>query len=338
MTPAHPENWPGEVLQRFEAWAAPLLVQLGLCGSRPEKKPKPAPRFGLSPTGGAYRIANETVAAMHADYLDGMDLHAVARKHLGRSSGGVRHMFVIRGLQVRHDPRGAAKKDPKTGRPVPVLEPTLDDIKSIVASSKTFCLPRILRLHWRKWPLEKRAELLAMMRARFPRALTRPETPFSSNVIPFDYATPEAWQILKQSNAGKPSRLWKNRLFPKSQGVIWDGRLWFWSNKARYVEGVAWTPEEGRKLLSHAILERENGKPVPAHHVVRYLDGNENNLDPANLFIAHRNDVARENQAAHYRRKSRAIVSLLLERKQPTTASDENTTPDLVTALRRRAA
>jgi hypothetical protein len=181
-------------------------------------------------------------------------------------------------------------------------------------------VPQELKFEWRHWSLARRGKFIACIRAKLNRPTDRPCLPFSANVEPFDYSTPRAQAIARQMNAGCTSRQWRAMIRLNSQGVIYQGRLYFWAadggggHTGAYYIGP-WTPGTGRPALHHIIWRKFNG-PIPAGHVVRARDGNPNNLDPANLYLATRNDVARENQAASLLKKSRAATALLLDRAQ----------------------
>ena len=159
-------------------------------------------------------------------------------------------------------------------------------------------------------------------RARIKSPNDRPTTPFSSNVTPFDYACPVAQEIVRARNAGTDSRSARTKLDIRSQGVIFRGLLWFWNiNFCGYYLGIPWTKEHGRPAL-HRVLWEETHGPIPAGHVVSYIDKNPNNLDPANLYLRSRDTVCRENQAAAITRKSREITALLLKRSQTKNSHD----------------
>ena len=184
--------------------------------------------------------------------------------------------------------------------------------------------------------MERRGEFIRRVRAKVRSPYDRPETPFSANVEPFDYTTPRARAIMDAMNAGRDSRHAKTKIDLRSQGVIWRGKLWFWCDQTGYQIGL-WTPGKGRPALHRVLWEEEHGRPVPGGGVVRCADGNPNNLDPANLVLATRNEIARENQAAGLFRKSRAQMSALLERgerRKDHTRKHEN--PDTLLELRSR--
>ena len=134
-------------------------------------------------------------------------------------------------------------------------------------------------------------------------------------------------------NAGRSSRTAAVAIRIGSQGVIYEGRLYFWSKSCgpAYFIGP-WRPGTGRPPLHHVIWEQHNG-PVPAGHTVRHIDGNRNNLDPANLYLATKNDVCRENQSVALLKKSRALTALILNRSQNKTP---NANTDAIKALHGR--
>ncbi len=263
------------------------------------------------------KLTDATVRAAHAEYMEGASLTAIGRQHGGRTGNDMRRLFEYRGLEIRKDPRGASKKDPKTGQVIPVAEPTAEELEAIIASATSLRVPAVLRQVWKRWTIGKRMDYIRRVRKALDRP-GMPALPCSSNVTPFDYGAPAAWDIAKAANKGLPSRNWKVRIPPLSQGLIWDNRLWFWMEDGCHVEGVAWTKEHGRRLLGRTIWERAHNKKVPPSHVVCHRDGNPNNMDPGNLELKSRNVLCRENQCRSKTRKSRAVVSLLLERHQQT--------------------
>jgi hypothetical protein len=270
---------------------------------------------------------------MHADYTKGMSLAAVGRKY-GRHRGSVRELFESRGLAIRPP---VMKIPPKyaNGQIIPAKLITEKELTALIAREPKLRVPVELKLEWRKWSWERRGKFIARLRAKLNSPNDRPKTPFSSNVEPFDYSSARAQSICAQMNKGTDSRNARIKLDICSQGVIYDGKLWFWCRSKRigYQMGP-WTPGEGRPCLHRVLWEKANGRKLRADEVVRFIDGNWNNLVPENLTIATRNDLARENQAAGLTRKSREVVDVLLRRSQK--GKDQNA-PDLVTALQQTA-
>lgn len=254
--------------------------------------------------------------AMYADYQVPMSLGAVGRKY-GRSREDVRGLFQARGLAIRPPTTKLARRLPN-GQVAPAHRHSMADITALIEQSTKLVVPSELKLEWRKWPLLLRGKFISTLRSRLALPDDRPELPFSDNVVPFDYSTPGAHAIAAASNVGRNSRAAWAKIKIGSQGVIWEGVLWFWSHKVGYQSGP-FTKGHGRPVLHHAIWERHNGRALPAGHVVRFLDGNPNNFSPANLGLATRNDICRENQAAALQRKSRATTALLLARAQTNT-------------------
>jgi hypothetical protein len=268
------------------------------------------------------RLPAGTVEAMHADYQTGMSFAAVERAH-GRGPHTVRSLFVSRGLAIR-EPHPEAIRHHRTDGTWQAFPPaTESEIEAIIQAATKLAIPAPLRIEWRHWSIERRGEFIRRLRARLPDPLARPDLPFSANVTPFDYWTAAAWDIVRAANGDLPSHLWKMKLNVISQGVIWDGRLWFWTRwETYYSEGVRWTPERSRQCLHRAIWESVHG-PLPEHAVVRFIDGNPNNLNPSNLTLSNRDNLCRENQAAALLAKSRERTAILLKRHH--TPSHEHT-------------
>ncbi len=271
-------------------------------------------------------------AQMHAEYEAGASLNALGRTY-GRTRESVRALFVARGLAVR--PMKSPPRHLPNGQIAPLVPLTRQEIAALIARTTKMLVPPEIRIEWRSWPLARRGEFIAALRAHLATGLDRPAAPFSANVSPFDYATPAAQAIAAVANLGKPSRHRGVRLSIGSQGVIHEGRLWFWvadgggATTGAYYAGP-WTREHGRPALHRTIWQQAHGRLVPAGHVVRHRDGNLNNLSPENLVLATRNDVVRENQAKAHAAKSRARTALLLARAQ------QPKKHDLLTALRRK--
>lgn len=265
----------------------------------------------------------DLVAAMHADHVAGMGFSEIERKYQ-RGRKTVRGVFKHRGLEIIN-----RRSNPKlpNGHFMPYVPKTPEEIETIIRTAPKLYVPEELKLEWRKWDLPRRGDFIARLRARLNSPLDRPKTPFSANVKPFDYASPEAWEIVNAGNAGLTSRSAAFNLKVPSQGVICEGRLWFWSGRGRgYFEGK-WTPENGRPSLHHHLYRKHRG-PIPRDGVVTLADGNFNNLEPSNLVLRSRNDLCRENQATAITRKSREKMGILLARTQT-----KNQNHDLLASL-----
>jgi hypothetical protein len=199
------------------------------------------------------------------------------------------------------------------GRFASTLQPlTPEAINKLIAGATRLAVPAALKREWRGWPMERRGEFISRLRKKLRLPTDRPNTPFSSNVEPFDYTSPRANQIMNRKNAGRGSKYFAVKMDIKSQGVIYRDELWFWSHKTGYQLGP-WTPERGRPCLHHHIWRETHGRPVPAGMVLVFKDGNRNNLSPDNLAPATKNDICRQNQAAALTRSSRERTALLLK-------------------------
>ena len=254
------------------------------------------------------------VAEMHALYMQGKSFHEVARRY-DRSRGCIRELFTRRGLHVR--PFREIERQPN-GAPLRYVPFTPEQLDALIAGMTKLHVPPALKKEWRTWPMARRGDFLARVRAHLQLPSDRPTTPFSAGLEPYDYTSPRAWEIANRLNAGLTSREAAIKLDLRSQGVIWEARLWFWNHKVGYQSG-SWTKENGRPTLHRTIWERAHARKMPRGHVIRFVDGNRNNFDTANLRLATRNDVVRENQAAALLRKSRARTELILKRQQHAT-------------------
>ena len=270
-------------------------------------------RPNKKPPGRARSLSDALTAAMHADHLSGQKYREIESRY-GRPKGSVRSLFVTRGLPIQR--RQGTVRRAADGTYQPLVPKSPAEIEALIQAARKLAVPGELKSEWRMWSLARRARFIARLRQRLASPNDRPEKPFSANVTPFDYGTREAWEIVKAMNAGKDSRTAAAKMDLRSQGVIHEGKLWFWSTSARgYFSGGAWTPERGRPSLHRMLYEREHG-PVTAGMVVRFADGNPNNLTPANLVLLHKNDIMRENQAQGLSRRSRTKTAILLSRFQ----------------------
>jgi HNH endonuclease len=286
---------------------------------RPYKKRGPAKGM----TKKAYlRDREDLVFRMHCDHLCGMNLSQLERQY-GYVDSNIKKAFERLGLKVKLDPTGG--QFPRTLRRLKKAE-----LVALAKRQTRLCSPNEIRWEWRQWSMKKRAWFVGVMRDNLRSDRDRPTTPFSSNVEPFDYSTPNARELLKAKNSSESSYVPGNKIKLCSQGVIWNNQLWFWNPKAGYMRGDPWTEANGRPILSHVIYESIHG-PMPADGVIRFADGNVNNLDPGNLVLATRNDLARENQAAYHNQRSREKTAALLNLQKST--QGKGTTDDLTQCI-----
>lgn len=267
---------------------------------------------------GCRGYAERFVQAIYSDYRHHGEIIAPLAARWNRAEGTIGLLLVSLGLRERDAEMSARVKNyarvPGNGCFAKKERATPEKLKLIIARATKIAIPPELRWEFREWPMEKRGWFLQQLRARIKSPEDRPEKPFSSNVRPFDYTTPEAQAIKERLNAGLNSREAICRIDLASNGVIYKGELWYWAGWS-YCKRGAWTPEHGRPQLNRAIWEEHNG-PVPPKHLVYYRDGNPNNLSPGNLGLMSMNENARRNQAAALFRKSRERTALLLRRSQ----------------------
>lgn len=270
------------------------------------------------------------IAQMHADYMAPMSMRAVAAKY-DRAPACIREFFRSRGLFIR-----PAKIVPRqaNGSPVRYVPMTAAQIEALLAGATKLKVPDELKFEWRLWAMPRRRDFIHRLRSRLASPNDAPAGEYSDNVDPFEYGHPRAHAIADQVNAGHDSRQAAQKIKICSQGVIYRDQLWFWNRSlgCGYQLG-AWTEVDGRPILHHVLWVESNGRPVPPGHVVRHADGNRNNFDPANLVLATRNDVCRENQAQALTKQSRATTALLLARAQTNT---RHANTDTILHLRRR--
>ena len=272
-------------------------------------------RFDLVPPvrkkggGREKRIPTDQVAKMYAFYQTGKSF-AETERHFGAGKNNVRNIFISRGLDLRESLKNSWRQRRPDGSWLQMPPKTEEEIEALIQAATVLAIPEDLRVEWRKWDLARRVDFIRRVRARLKRSIDRPELPFSDNVMPFDYGTPEAWEIVNHTkNAGAKLKI-------QSQGVIYQGQLWFWSGSACcYLLAVKWTPEKPRPSLHRSIWESIHG-PITPDLAVTYKDGNPNNLDPGNLELRSKNEICRENQASAITRKSREKMEILLARTE----------------------
>lgn len=246
------------------------------------------------------------VRRMHRDHVAGMNLHQLGLKY-GYTDFNIKRAFERLGLEVRLAPTlGYFEK---------TLKPHTDaEILALARQTKRVMVPHVLRWEWRRWTLERKWWLIQELVKIHGWAFDLPEGAYSANVTPFHYGTPEAHATAAAVNAGLPSQQWLCHLKINSRGVIYGGHLWCYVPDNGYVRGQ-FKLAEGRKTL-HRELYKEHHGPIPADGVVRFRDGNENNLDPANLYLSTRNELVRETQSRVLTERSRARTAALLKQSQ----------------------
>ena len=257
-------------------------------------------------------LADSLIQKMYKDYQRPMSLNAVATKY-GRERNSLRDVFKRRGLKLRSVPGPQHLPNGQFLAAVPLTEA---EIEAEIRKLRNIYIPEALKLEWRSWSWDRRSAFVARVRAWLKRPTDRPSTPFSSNVKPFDYCSPEAHEIIKRDNPDIVSRGRKLKLV--SQGVIWRGKLYFWNHQKGcgcYVSTLngPYVRGQGRPLLHHLIWEDANGRPVPPQHTVICVDGNRNNLDPKNLALRSQAECYAQNRAAYLMKQARAKTAKALE-------------------------
>lgn len=279
----------------------------------------------------------ELIDAMWAAYQAGGSLAAIGRQ-FGRDKTSIRDAFVRRGYSLRPAYRDHRQSRPYrtggTGQYQP-LPPVSDDVvQRLILEAKRLWIPPELRIDWRKWSLERKAEFICCIRERLPDPEPMPTGPCSANVEPWAYGSPRAHGIMARANAGLASQQAPIKLKLASRGLIWltdptGPSLWFWVGNTGYVKGP-YTKATGRLILHRTLYASVHG-PLPESCVIRHIDGNWNNLDPANLVRITRDDLARENQAASLTKRSRERTALLLQ-----TTQRKDKTHDLIKTISAR--
>lgn len=263
------------------------------------------------------RLPRALVAQMHAFYVRGQSAAEVGRRFpqtndRPRSSNSIIGLFRRHGFPRQPICDQYQRQHRANGRFAPGRRHTAREIAALVAAVKPdsqrrkhwLQVPRELRVEWRHWPMARRRKLILALRARLRSPLERPCLPFSPNVTPFDYWTRRAREIVRRVNASLPSRAWRHRLYPTSQGVIWDGQLWYWQayypeKGGNYKRGL-WDRVGRRPILHRSIYERAHGTKLPPGAIIVCRDGNPNNLAPENLAPLSRAENLQRN---HWKQK-----------------------------------
>jgi hypothetical protein len=104
-------------------------------------------------------------------------------------------------------------------------------------------------------------------------------------------------KLAARMNRGRDSRNKVVSIRAASQGLIYQGRLFFWTPHRACNEGVGYLAagQTDKVLLHHLIFTQHHG-PIPAKHTVIFRDGNKNNFEPENLALRSQADCARMNQ------------------------------------------
>jgi hypothetical protein len=245
-------------------------------------------------------------------YVSGHNFNAVARMAgcmKGKKPGSVvRQAFVKRGLPLISRPNtGCFQRGPVY---------SFEQIREIIAAEVDgrMAVPVKLRQHWRQLDLDGRRAFVQIMKDSSGWADPRPQTAYSANVIPFEFGTPAAHQIAAALNAGRPSRRLAVQITPPSVGVIYEGELWHWTGKCNGYQQTRFLRNKARPMLHRHIYEQAHGVELDGNTVIRFVDGNANNLDPANLYAEHRESMLRTNQAGSLRRKGARKMELLLSK------------------------
>jgi hypothetical protein len=261
------------------------------------------------------------IRAWHREYLGGTRLKVLGEKY-HHTAGDFSRWFREHGLEVRAIGWNGKAWLVKTEAEITALIETVA-ARPRPADGHTLKVPAEIAQDWKaRWSLAQRADFIRRLRARMALPNDAPTTPFSANVEPFDYGSERAWKIVNAANAGRPSRHWTVRIFPSAQGVIWRGQLWFWirdsggRNRGSYDGSFVRSGDsKTRPHLHREIYESVHG-PIPRAHVVRFRDGNFNNLDPENLYLQSRADEASENRRNIRIKKTRALTAALLQRHE----------------------
>lgn len=262
--------------------------------------------------------SEDRVKRMYAMYIGGAMFTEVAREFGITNHSSVRQAFVSRGWSLLPRPNGGRfvrSRDMKTPA----------QVNAIIRRQTRLVVPADLAYDWRHWSLGRRAGFLRKMREHLADPRDAPRLPYSSNVVPFDYTSIEAREIADKINAGATSQQAGRKLNLRSQGVIYDGRLWFWTSGTGYVYRLpgGYVGPTSQIMLHRHLWEQAHG-PLAPGQVVRTIDGNPNNLTVENLCLVDRDTVCRENHANALRKKAEAHTAALLRRINQTPTPEGN--------------
>lgn len=262
------------------------------------------------------RVPDALIHAMHADYMTGMSFADVERKY-NRGASTLRDLFKSRGLPVRTPAPNAWRVHRPDGTWDHKAPATEKEITAAIKASTKLIIPASLKLDWRRWDLQKRAKFIARLKAHLNYQRTCPSGPISPGFTPFDYTTPAAWDIVNEANRGLGSTAWVLKMDIKSEGLIYDGLMWFWNaHMGGYMRRGNRTAGEPCWIALHRHVYQTKVGSIPTGFCVRFRDQNKNNLRPSNLYLASKNEACRENQAKALSRKSKERTQALLNKHQ----------------------
>lgn len=197
-------------------------------------------------------------------------------------------------------PRHLARRGQRRRR---TPEPKGDALTLILARHGKLTVPRELMHWWNKhWSLDRRMEIAARLKAAMQAVGWEgmPQSACSGNVEPFGYGSARAHAIANAAGGTK--------LHVGSEGMIWKGRLWYWSAGERHyrTRNAAEHYACGKgviEILSRVIYEDHHGVKLSREDVIRLKDGNPNNLDPANMERTSMREMGPRNARARSRRR-----------------------------------
>ena len=259
------------------------------------------------------KIPDSFIDPLIQEYKAGTSLASLARK-CRKERRTLRGIFQRRGVHIRPVPYTI--KRGYSGQFAPAKPLTTAQLDKLIAGLTRVCVPESLKREWRLWPMSKRMWFIRRAFERFPS--DRPAGPLSPGMKFFDYGTPEAREIIDRKNWGRNSRNKRASIKPCSQGIIFEGELYFWmtrrgESRAAYFVG-SWKPGIGRPSLHQTLWQRYNGRKQRENETVIFKDGNKNNFRPENLVLRSRADCARQNISIWRLKRSRENTALLLKR------------------------
>jgi hypothetical protein len=263
-------------------------------------------------------------------------LAAVGRLH-GRNGTSLRQLFQKHGLRQPQKPASTPKRGHRLGQFVRTVKFMSDArLLALMARQSRVLIPPEIRYEWRLWPAAKRQwfgrALQARIDAQHPE-MAMPTTPLAPGFERFDYFSPRAIALAEAANSGRAAQSWEIHLRLSSRGLIWREQLWYWSwDDGHYYEGP-FRRGKGREALHQAVW-RAAGRTIPPRHVLRFKDGNRNNIRAENLELWSRAQVAVENRHNFFNRKAVGDLAVFLDMTQTKKA---NASHELVRSLGTRS-
>lgn len=146
------------------------------------------------------RVPDALIHAMYAEYKSGASLSKIGRQ-CDRNRRSIADLFTTRGLAIRESSNARLPRHPD-GTFVATQPATPDQIQAFIDQLSKITIPPSLKWEWRTWPMDRRSDFITRIRQKIASPDDRPDTPFSSNVDPFEYGSPNAILFTRGTDRG----------------------------------------------------------------------------------------------------------------------------------------